>query len=238
MHKYFIDKDIISNSQLSIEGDAAHHIINVLRAKKGEKVIFCDGSNTDYISELRMYDSKRKCAVFDIIDVAECTTEPNIFISLYQSIIKWDKFDFIIQKSVEVGVGEIIPVVSERSNYNIADALNKTGRFNRIAKSAAEQSKRGRVPKVLTPVKLIDVAKKNDIQLYGCLGASQRIKDVCKTVKSIGIFIGPEGGFSDCEKNHFEMINALPVKLSARVLRSETACIVAVALINDLYAGL
>ena len=156
MPKFFFDAEHLNGDFIDLNGKTAHHIVNVLRYKKGDKILLCDGNCIDYVSRLVSYETHKKSvkARFEVLEARKCLNELPFFVRLFQSVIKWDNLNFAIQKSVEVGVSEIVPLVAERSNYGISDVKKKVGRMNQIAKSAAEQSKRGIVPRVTEPINM------------------------------------------------------------------------------------
>ena len=127
MPKFFFDKECLRGNYIDLTGEAAHHIINVLRHNLGDDILLCDGNLIDYATKLLYYETDKKYvrARFEVIESKVCHTEPPIFIRLFQAAIKWENFDFAIQKSVEVGVSEIVPVVTERSIYKIEDVKKK-----------------------------------------------------------------------------------------------------------------
>ena len=240
MPKFFFDIENINGTHVDMFGETAHHIINVLRYKVGDEVFLCDGNCTDYAAKLISCETKKKYtkARFEVLETKKCTTEPPVFIRLYQSVIKWESFDFAIQKAVEVGASEIVPVVTERSIYKIEDVKKKNMRFNRIAKSAAEQSLRGIVPYVALPKNLRDtVINKETFAFFACCDEKKSLASRLEHMKAekAEIWIGPEGGFTEAEKRSMLANNIISYGLGPRVLRSETASIVSIALLLMLH---
>ena len=240
MPKFFFDVENFDGTQICLHGETAHHIVNVLRYKIGDEVLLCDGSCTDYLTKLISYETRKKVimARLEVTETKECLSEPPIFIRLYQSVIKWESFDFAIQKSVEVGASEIVPVVTERSIYKIRDVNKKTERLRRIAKSAAEQSMRGILPQVLEPKNFDDSIKnKEQVAIFACneekKSLASKLDD--KSIEKVDLWIGPEGGFTESEKKSMQTRNIIPFSLGPRVLRSETASIVSIANLLMLY---
>ena len=126
MPKFFFEEDCFDGTRIELQGETAHHIINVLRHKIGDEIYLCNGNCMDYTAKLISTETYRKStkAVFEVLEAKKCVAEPSVFIRLNQSVIKWENFDFAIQKSIEVGVSEIVPVVTGRSVYKITD-VNK-----------------------------------------------------------------------------------------------------------------
>ena len=234
MPKFFFEVENFDGDHLYLYGETAHHIVNVLRYKVGDEVLLCDGKCTDYLTKLISYETRKKVfmARLEVMEIKKCLTEPPIFIRLYQSVIKWDSFDFAIQKSVEIGASEIVPVVTERSMYKISDVNKKTERLNRIAKSAAEQSMRGIAPQVLEAKNFGDSIKnKEPAAFFACCEEKKYLASWHdnKKIEKVDLWIGPEGGFTDSEKKSMQAKNIIPFSLGPRVLRSETACIASIA---------
>ena len=236
MPKFFFEPKNIDGSRIIISGETAHHIINVLRYKIGDEVLLCDGNCVDYTAKLIQCETSKKTAnaVFEVLDEKKCLTEPPIFIRLFQSAIKWENFDFAIQKSVEVGVSEIVPVVTKRSIYKLSDISKKTQRFNRIAKSAAEQSLRGFIPNVTEPLSFDEaLILKESTAFFACCDEKKTLIALKEnfTKTAADLWIGPEGGFTELEKKTMRTSGIIPSSLGPRVLRSETASIVAISIL-------
>ena len=238
MPKFFFDESCIDGDCINIQGETAHHIVNVLRYRVGDKVIFCNGNNIDYHTKLISFEKKKVVARLEVLKIKKTQTESPIFVCLFQSVIKWENFDFAIQKSVEVGVGEIVPIVTERSIYKISEVEKKTERFNRIAKSAAEQSMRGVIPKIKLPISFNEaLVGKESTACFACCDEKKSLASFIEASSSnrIDIWIGPEGGFTDNEKKFLIENNIIPFTLGERVLRSETASIVSIAYTHLLF---
>ena len=240
MPKFFFDVENFYGTYLNLHGETAHHIVNVLRYKIGDEVLLCDGNCTDYLTQLISVEASKKgtMAKFEVMDTKECLTEPLIFIRLFQSVIKWDSLDFAIQKSVEVGASEIVPIVTNRSIYKIKDVSKKIERLRRIAKSAAEQSMRGIVPQVLEPMSIeSSIKNKEHVAFFACNEEKKSLasKLDSKRVEKVDLWIGPEGGFTDSEKKSMQASDVIPFSLGPRVLRSETASIVSISYLLMLY---
>ena len=232
MPKFFFEAESFDGKFIDIQGKTVHHIVNVLRQSIGDKILLCDGNRTDYITKLVFHEIDKKSATarFEVLDIKESLTEPPIFIRLFQSVIKWENLDLAIQKSIEVGASEIVPVVTKRSIYKLADVHKKTGRYNEIAKSAAQQSHRGIIPKVNYP-KILDetILCKESTGFFACCCEKKTLSKSYKSrADKIDLWVGPEGGFTDAEKKSLLSNNILPFSLGPRVLRSETASIVSI----------
>lgn len=229
MPKFFVDGSQIKNGKMQITGQDAHHIFSVLRLAPGNRITVCDGQGTDYDCLLQAVDTESAWA--SVLERSPSGSEPAIKISLFQSLPKGAKMELIIQKTVELGVHEIIPVLSENTVVKLRPGRGhaKEERWQKISEAAAKQCGRGIIPQVLPPVSLeqaaaaaaaldFSVAAHEKERCYGLKQALGQMRG-----QSLGIFIGPEGGFS---QNEIEMLvagNILPVSLGRRVLRTETA---------------
>ncbi|AGB18796.1 16S rRNA methyltransferase [Thermoanaerobacterium thermosaccharolyticum] len=220
-----------------INGDDAHHIINVLRFKIGTKLIISNGKNQYIVTIL---DIENSSVILKIIEEYNQVVESPINITLYQGLPKSDKMDLIIQKCTEIGIKKIVPVETEFSTIKIKEKniYNKINRWKKISLEASKQSGRSIVPDVLVPVGFKDALESlNEFDL--CLipyekETNMRLKDVLKKnfdAKNICVFIGPEGGFSENEIMAAIEYGAIPVTLGPRILRTETAGIVTSSII-------
>ncbi|WP_349293991.1 16S rRNA (uracil(1498)-N(3))-methyltransferase [Thermoanaerobacterium thermosaccharolyticum] len=237
MRKFFVKNEDIKDGIARINGDDAHHIINVLRFKIGTKLIISNGKNQYIVTIL---DIENSSVILKIIEEYNQVVESPINITLYQGLPKSDKMDLIIQKCTEIGIKKIVPVETEFSTIKIKEKniYNKINRWKKISLEASKQSGRSIVPDVLVPVGFKDALESlNEFDL--CLipyekETNMRLKDVLKknfNAKNICVFIGPEGGFSENEIMAAIEYGAIPVTLGPRILRTETAGIVTSSII-------
>lgn len=233
MTRLFIDGKIGSDIDIwEIEGDSARYLTDVLRMRIGEELILCDGARIDHVCEI-VNASKNHVAV-SIKDRHPNTNEPKFEAVVYQGLAKGERMDLSIQKSVELGVSRYVPTACSRSVVKLKDGKDgKKDRWQSIALEAARQCGRGIVPQVEAAMDiqtaLADAKEKCDLVLFpweeekeGKLGT---ILDTLEWEKcpKIGIFIGPEGGFSEEEAKMAEDHGAKLVTLGKRILRTETA---------------
>lgn len=240
MHRFFVNPSQIDGSCILIKGNDVKHIVAVLRMKKNENLIVCDGQNTDYNCIIK--DISKEEIELEIMEKKRNTVESQIKVKLYQSLPKLDKMDLIVQKCVELGIDKIVPIITERTiskTEDIKRIQKKVERWNKISESAAKQCMRGKIPIVANPIdyitaleqakdldkSIIPYEKEYKISLRSC------IKDFVGT--TIGVFIGPEGGFSEREIETAVKYNLQPVTLGNRILRTETAGFVVLA--NIMY---
>lgn len=226
MARFFVDRNNIKNNTAVVTGEDVLHISKVLRMRIGEELTLCNGEGTDYLCKIENISKKE--IVCSVISEQENKSESLIPITIYQSMPKGAKIDYVIQKCVELGAVHIVTFQSARS---VAKG-GKTDRLSRIAAEAAKQCGRGVVPRV-SFCKSFDEAlsefKKHDLSVFAYEEElRQSLKDVLrgKTPESIGIMIGPEGGFDPSEAKAAAESGAMCVSLGKRILRTETAAMV------------
>ncbi len=236
MHRFF-EPGINENERGSfpLNSDNSHHINTALRLTAGEEITVCDGRGTDFLCRIEKAD--KKCVYIRIYDSMSSPAEPGITTVLFQCMPKADKMDLIIQKCVELGVSEIVPVISDFS-ISRPDSGSKIERFNKISESAAQQSGRSVIPKVhpfCTFAKAIELCRSYDNRIAAYEGEKElMLKSYLKAFKgkSAAVFIGAEGGFSEKEAQIFRDENIACVSLGGRILRTETAGLYVMSCIN------
>ncbi len=239
MHRFYVENFSGNGNTIDITGSDVNHIKNVLRLKDGDEIIVGDGTGNDYTCSIESIEKDRVTAV--ICDVTRNAAELETKIILFQGMPKSDKLELIIQKAVELGVYEIIPVITKRTVVKIEKnkAEKKLERYNAIAASAAKQSGRGVIPKVMPFMSFpeaLSYAEGLDMNIIpyenaeGMEYARSVIKDI-KGRKTLGIFIGPEGGFAKEEAEAAVSMGAKCISLGGRILRTETAGLAALSII-------
>ncbi len=234
MPRFFVSRDDIDldGGTLRIRGDDSRHVARSLRMAVGERVTVCDGDGTEYICSLSsVRDDETVCR---ILSKSRSEAESPVFITVFQALVKGDRMDTVIQKSVEFGASEIVPFEGERSIVRLrteADGNKKTERRRRISAEAAKQCGRGKIPAVSEPLSfeaMLEKAGECDTCLF-CYEEertqtlSQALASVGDGVASIGIVVGPEGGFSPREAQAIAESGAISVSLGKRILRTESA---------------
>ena len=227
----FFAQNFDENNPL-IDGSDASHIAKSLRMKFGEQLTVCDTKGTDYICEILDVSD---VITLKVLEKQSSSSEPSVEVTLFQCVPKGDKLESIIQKSVELGVAKIIPVLSVRcvSRPDSKTAAKKQVRYQKIADSAAGQCGRGILPEVgemITFSQMKARLKEFDkaIFFYECGGAPLR-EAMEKTDRKIAIMVGPEGGFDKNEAQEITDAGAVAVGLGKRILRTETAPIAALS---------
>lgn len=238
MFHFFADQSQIDESVITITGDDVNHIKNVLRMKPGEQALISNRVDRDYLCEIT--ELTGASVLFRIIEEMKESTELPARITLFQCLPKGDKMELIIQKAVELGVYRIVPVAARRCVVKL-DAKKEAARLKRwnlIAESAAKQSKRVVIPEVLPVMGFSEaVAAMKELDKafipYECArgieGSRQQISSVGPGM-SIGVIIGPEGGFEEDEAASAVEAGAAEITLGRRILRTETAglCILSI----------
>lgn len=231
MYQFFVEDTQVGETSVAIEGSDVNHIRNVLRMKRGEKVRISTSSGKNYFGEIAEFSDAM--VLVDIVEeCVEATELPNK-IYLFQGLPKSDKMELIIQKAVELGAYEIIPVAMKNCVVKLDDkkAGSKVARWQEIAKSAAKQSKRSLIPSVQMPMgykEAITKAAELDVVLLpyenerGMAATKESIEAIAPG-QSVGIFIGPEGGFADTEIALAKEKQMQLISLGKRILRTETA---------------
>lgn len=231
MYRFFVPAEQIYDEYAEITGDDVNHIKNVLRMGTGEKVVISGGQGTDYYCIIR--DVRSECIVLDIERKEPVKTELPVRIVLFQALPKADKMEFVIQKAIELGAAEIVPVRTRRSVVRLDEkkAVKKVQRWQTIAEAAAKQSGRGMIPQVHEVLSFQDALRYAGelehcvipYELYDDMRATTEAMDKVCGGKSIGIFIGPEGGFERGEVTQAMETGVMPISLGKRILRTETA---------------
>ena len=231
MHHFFVSPDQIDEKYVTITGGDVNHIKNVLRMKIDEELLISNGQDKDYYCKIEsVSDDEIKAVILDEeFEGTELPTE----LYLFQGLPKSDKMELIIQKAVELGVKEIIPVATKRCVVKLDDKkeASKIKRWQAISESAAKQSRRTIIPEVSSVMSFkeaINRAKEFELGIipYENFKDMTETKEVLNKVQKgikIGIFIGPEGGFEESEIQYALENGIHPISLGKRILRTETA---------------
>ncbi len=220
-----------------LTGQEAHHIARVLRMRMGEELTLCDGAGTDYSCRILSVSDGEVRA--EVLYRRPTASEPTTAVTLYQGLPKSEKMELIVQKCVEIGVTRVVPVSMARSivKLNAAEGAKKVARWQKIAASAAEQSGRGIVPEVAEPLSfkqlLQAVEYENTVTFYE--GGGAPLSELVRAdTRQISLVIGPEGGFEEKEIEHLKAVGAHVATLGPRILRCETAPLVALSVVMQL----
>lgn len=229
MHRFYSTKKN-ADGKIIITGPDVNHIRNVLRMKPLERIQVCDGKGTEYECIIETLDAGQ--VVADVVKEAASENELPVKITLYQGLPKKEKMELIIQKAVELGAAEIVPVAMKRCIVKLEDEkkeIKKRERWQMISESAAKQSKRGIIPEVEKvrdfPKAVREALAKGMVLIpYENANGMQTFRDAVKELTGeVAVFIGPEGGFEEEEIAWAMEEGAVPISLGKRILRTETA---------------
>jgi 16S rRNA (uracil1498-N3)-methyltransferase len=237
MHHFFVSSASIQSGQVVFPPEIAHQITHVLRLRSGQRLTVLDNLGNQYTVEL--VEAGQKAALGKIIEQTPAQGEPLFRLSLYLCLAQREKFEWMLQKCTETGASTFIPVISSRSLVQDAAETNKkTARWEKIIQEAAEQSGRGRIPELKQTATLAQAARQGQgkkIILWEQEHSTtlrQALAGMTPgTPSDISLLVGPEGGFSDDEVQLAQQAGWQPVSLGQRILRMETAAIVATALV-------
>ena len=238
MYHFFVEPDQISDKSVIITGEDVNHIKNVIRLKMGDEISISNGiDGRDYRCGIAsMTDTEILC---ELRFIKEDGVELPSKVYLFQGLPKGDKMELIIQKLVELGVFEIIPVAMKRCVVKLDDkkAKSKIVRWQSISEAAAKQSKRGVVPQIhdvmsfqtaleyaqTMDVKLVPYEMEETLDGASGMAGTKKIIEGLKPGQSVAVFIGPEGGFEESEIQAAIDAGMKPITLGKRILRTETA---------------
>lgn len=240
MARFFIDK--IDGKTHLITGADAAHIVKSLRMRVLEELTLCDNNQTEYRAAIEQISEQG--VLVKVISSCACDNEPSVFVTLYQGVPKSDKMDWIVQKSVELGASKICPILLSRcvARPDQKSQHKKRQRLQKIAEEAAKQSRRGIIPQIeeyLTLNQALERSKKDDCSLVFYENGGKQIRQLLpQGVKTVSIFVGPEGGFEREEVEAIERAGGQSATLGPRILRTETAPLAALSVIMELTANL
>lgn len=240
MHRFFVEEPAMGADGITITGGDVNHIKNVLRMSVGDKICVINGQNNkEYYCEITALGND--AVDTRICEIRESDQELGNKIVLFQGLPKSDKMELIIQKAVELGVHTIVPVSTDRTvvKLDAKKEANKRKRWMSISESAAKQSGRLRIPEVTQVVSFkeaLEMAGKMDVRLipYELAEGMEKTRAIMSSIQpgqSVAVFIGPEGGFESSEIEKAMEIDVQPVTLGKRILRTETAGLVTLAML-------
>jgi len=239
MPRFFVSSDAIDcvndngivSGTIAVTGDDAAHITKVLRMKPGERVTVCDLAGHDYDTVVASVGST---VTLEITGVKASGNEPPYRAVVYQSLVRGDRFDTVLQKATELGASAIVPVLTSRCTVRLeigsADCRKKLERWQRIVYEAAKQCGRGMIPTVCEPMKFRDAvgeAARAGLPLFCYDGEGTKplpdCMDAVETPETVSIMIGPEGGYAAEEAEYAAETGMMMTGLGKRILRTETA---------------
>ena len=240
MPRFFVPE--VSGDHILVTGGDARHISYSLRMATGDDITFCNNGK-DYFCKIESFSEEG--VLCKIISSENSKSEPDVFLTLYQALPKGDKFETIIQKSIELGASRIVPVMTKRcvSRPDDKSFTKKLIRYNKIAEEAAKQSGRGIIPEI-TPImdfdKAVKEASENDLPLicYEREGGKRFSEIDFNGKKTVSLIIGSEGGFDACEAENAIENGIIPIWLGECILRCETAPVAAISIIMNLSGNI
>jgi 16S rRNA (uracil1498-N3)-methyltransferase len=237
--RVYVDEDLRTGQHLAVEGNAGNHIARVLRLRAGDPLTLFNGRGGDYggtIEEIR-----RDSVFITVLEHRDMERESPLQLTLAQGISRGERMDWVVQKATELGVARIAPIFTERSVVHLDDrqAAKKVQHWRSIAIAACEQCGRNRVPEIAAPVDLFAFLEgARGTRLLLSPGANLRIADIPGLDAGATVLIGPEGGLADVEQETAVKAGFTPVRLGPRVLRTETAAVCALTLLQQTFGDL
>lgn len=237
MHRFFVLPTQIGHQTVRFDAEQAHQMRRVLRLRPGDRVMALDGRGRQY--EIVLDEVTNARVTGRIAAQSEAGGEPGVRLTLFQSLLPRDKFEWVLQKGTEVGVAAFAPVITRRSLVRGDDVTpEKLTRWERIIREAAEQSGRSLLPRLLPPAPFsmaTSEAAALDRALIAWEGETRRPLGQALAppdgLQEVGLFIGPEGGYETEEIDEAAARGVIPVTLGRRILRTETAAVVGAALL-------
>jgi 16S rRNA (uracil1498-N3)-methyltransferase len=238
LRRIYCPHPLKSHIQTVLDGDAANHVLRVLRLRTGDELVLFDGSGCDFTG--RVHALGRDRVTIDVDEGRVVERESPLQIVLLQGVSRGPRMDIVIQKATELGVMRIQPILAERSVVRLDEegASRKQEHWQRVAIAAAEQSGRSRIPEVAAPLRLEAALGSYPGMGTGLLldPEGRGARELAPPVSPVSLLIGPEGGFSDSESRLARDSGFIGLRLGPRILRTETAPLAALAVLQ-LIAG-
>ena len=236
MQRFFVEPHLLQSPELDLPAAIVHQLVHVLRARVGEHVILLDDTGWEYQAEITLISARQVKAT--IQGKTQSTTEPRLRLVLYQALLREAKFDWVLQKGTELGVSAFVPFISEHS-LTAQPGISRYERWCRIITEAAEQSGRARRPAITQPISFKEACAPPPKRTLALVASPQQAVSLGQAlngvvVDEIRLYIGPEGGFCPDEVQSAQQHGLIITQLGPRILRTETAGVVALAAI--LYA--
>ena len=236
MHRFFVPPTLIEAGRVTLKADASRQLARVLRARAGDCIIALDDSGYEYTVTLDSVTAQRSTGVITDRYIGE--GEPPISITLYQGLMKSDRFEYVLQKGTELGISRFVPIISKRTVARNVVSPNRLTRWGKIIREAAEQAGRCRLPVLeetlsfskachrISKPAIIGWESERDTGIRATL---LRLKAEIEDTQAISVVIGSEGGLEESEVEYALSRGITPVSLGRRILRAETAGIIAAA---------
>jgi 16S rRNA (uracil1498-N3)-methyltransferase len=239
--RVYVEAPLEPGARIRLEGSAASHVTRVLRLRTGEALTLFNGQGGEHAASIeRSHGGEVTVLVGEHLAIERESPFP---ITLAQGISRGQRMDLVVQKATELGVSRLVPVLTERSvvRLDAQQADRKSNHWRAIVIAACEQCGRNRLPEVALPVALRELLREpaaDRPRLLLSPDAARRVEDVRRPASGVTVLIGPEGGLSDEEQGHAQAAGFTAVNLGPRVLRTETAAIAAVTLLQREFGDL
>jgi 16S rRNA (uracil1498-N3)-methyltransferase len=239
--RVYVDAPLAAGTRVTLEGGAARHVTRVLRLRVGEALTLFNGSGGEYPASIEQSQGGR--VALAIGEQRAIERESPLALTLAQGVSRGERMDLVVQKATELGVSALVPVLSERSVVRLTaqQADRRLNHWRAIAVAACEQSGRNRLPAIAPPVPLKDFLRSGTDGVTRLLlspGAGATLADVPRPVTAVTVLIGPEGGLAPPEQEAAIAAGFKAVRLGPRVLRTETAAIAALTLLQREFGDL
>ncbi|MBE0468525.1 MAG: 16S rRNA (uracil(1498)-N(3))-methyltransferase [Methyloprofundus sp.] len=237
--RLYLDTPLTAQETIALDEDCAHYVRTVLRLKKAYLVTLFNGQGGEYQAEI--IEVSRKQVLVKVLNFIERDVESPLQVVLGLGISRGERMDFAVQKSVELGVAQISPLITEHCVVQLKGdkESNKIRHWQKIAQHASEQSGRTVMPAVDTVELLADwLERQSGLKVFLDPFAVQTLSDLNPENNKVTLLAGPEGGFSEQEREIAEQAGFIPVRLGPRVLRTETAALAALTAVQVLWGDL
>ncbi len=238
--RFHTEQELLPGQTVVLEEPTSHHLLHVLRMQPGESLVLFNGDGNEYQAVLEASSNKRASVLIE--QVRQPDRESGLRIALGQGISRGERMDFVLQKSVELGVGSITPLWTQRCQVHISGTRleKRLAHWRGVIRSACEQSGRVYLPELRDATQLKEWYRadaRGQLQLVLDPTASLRLSDIAPATE-VRVLIGPEGGLLDEEISKAEQSGFLRIRLGPRILRTETAALAAVAALQTLWGDL
>jgi 16S rRNA (uracil1498-N3)-methyltransferase len=240
--RLFIPQPIVASAETSITGDRAHYLKRVLRLRIGDNLVVFDGNGNEYPAEI--LDIEKRQMRLSIGSAQAGSPESPLAIRLVQGIARSERMDFVVQKATELGVRRISPIISVRSIVRLDQrrSAKRHDHWLKIAQNACEQCGRNTIPQI-DPAQALDdwlddESETGSTRIFLTPRAGTPIGSMPEPSGPLLLLIGPEGGLSDMESSKVDYAGFLPVSLGPRILRTETASLAAIAILQSRFGDL
>ncbi|MBV35190.1 MAG: 16S rRNA (uracil(1498)-N(3))-methyltransferase [Rickettsiales bacterium] len=235
---YTADEQLQVGTMVALDREASNHLSRVLRLRVGNEVVLFNGDGLDYQGKIEAIE--RNQVQVHLLQTQEINVESPLHIHLYQGVSRGDKMDLTLQKGVELGIKEFTPIITERCGVKLDEKrwAKKVQHWEKVIISACEQCGRNQIPR-LNPVTQLSQAIQQrsgqDFFLHPDADTQFKNYGAVNVGQTLSLWVGPEGGFSDPEIDEVKRSDITPVSLGPRVLRTETAALAAVSVINSVW---